>query len=75
MFFGGQSVELLGVVQGCIAALDSLIEQGWRCWVQSDYCKIPVRVVEFESRVSLLLRNTPLLRTYSRTIPRVLWWS
>ena len=25
--------------------------------------------------VTSLIRNTPLLRPYSRTIPRVLWWS
>ena len=26
-------------------------------------------------RGTLLIRNTPLLGPYSRTIPRVLWWS
>ena len=25
-------------------------------------------------RGTSLIRNTPLLRPYSRTIPRVLWW-
>ena len=27
------------------------------------------------NRVTSLIRNTPLIGTYSRTIPRVLWWS
>jgi len=26
-------------------------------------------------RVTSLIRNTPLLGPYSRTIPRVVWWS
>ena len=28
-----------------------------------------------EYRGNSLIRNTPLLWPYSRTIPRVLWWS
>ena len=31
--------------------------------------------VEEAYRVTSLIRNIPLLGPYSRTIPRVLWWS
>ena len=34
-----------------------------------------VRMCAGRYRVTSLIRNTPLLGLYSRTIPRVLWWS
>ena len=39
-------------------------------------CVPPTEAIfEHDCRGTSLIRNTPLLGPYSRTIPRVLWWS
>jgi len=44
-------------------------ERAWGCW------DFPRKGQETGYRGISLIRNTPLLGPYSRTIPRVLWWS
>ena len=47
----------------------------WKCLFEGEGCRVSEGLGSRVHRGTLLIRNTPLLRPYSRTIPRVLWWS
>jgi len=55
--------------------LKSTPEPGLVCLICSQFDRQPTEKVSRTYRGTSLIRNTPLLGTCSRTIPRVLWWS
>ena len=62
----------LCVLQACLGAGEGPLEGGEGLEVTAP----PQRVCEVGNyRGASLIRNPPLLGPYSRTIPRVLWWS